>query len=152
MRGISVSRVTVLAATLGALALLTAAGGARAQCVDVCNGTAQGQSFQLTFETFTPDCVDVCDTRGQTTALIGGALIPPNPIEPSSPSCKLAEGKLFLPGASDFFAIGRVIPPNPIRPTYLFDGHLVPASGSAPVIPPNPIIFRGRLFTPRPSC
>jgi hypothetical protein len=65
---------------------------------------------------------------------------------------KLAEGKRFLPGSSDFFAIGTVIPPNPIRPTYLFDGHLVPASGSAPVIPPNPIIFRGQLFTPNPSC
>jgi hypothetical protein len=160
-RQVRLRRRATIAATAAALAALATAGGAQADPLIPCDQLdtpcppekpAIQNHLQIGFDSFTvaseggglPD-------KGQIRATAGGAFIPPNPVLPPSPSAALAEGKLYLQGADDFFAIGKLYPPDPMRPSYLFDGHLVPASiPPNPVAPPDPITFVGKYWPPVP--
>jgi hypothetical protein len=154
VKGISKVTGAATVATIVGLALIAGtATAATAPCDPLgdvfCPGT--GGHVQLTFTAFTPGTLGT----GKITALATGVTYPADPYTPPNPSTAYAQGKLYAgrPGdpfaPSDPYLIGRVYAPTANRPTWLFDGHLVPATdASAPadqyrfvgvLLPPNPI-------------
>jgi len=110
-----------------------------------CPGT--GGAVQLTF---TPGTTGA----GQITALATGVAAPADPYIPPNPATAYAQGKLYqgAPGdpysPGDPYLIGRVYAPTADRPTWLFDGHLVPATDAG--FPTDPTRFVGVLLPPSP--
>jgi len=144
-------RIAATAAVIAASALAaSSAQAATPTCVplgDVFGSCPTGQSIQLTFTTFTPDA----PSNGQITAIAGGVALPSDPYVPPNPATAIAQGKLFptdptLP--TDPYAIGRIYAPTADRSTYLFEGHLVPASDNT--LPGDPYRFLGVFVPPNP--
>jgi hypothetical protein len=150
MKGTSLVRGAATVATVAGLALSAGAAQAATTPCDplgdvFCPGT--GGRVQLTFSAFALGPVGT----GQATALATGVALPPSPIVPQNPSTAYAQGKLYpvdplIP--TDPYLIGRVYAPTTTRPTWLFDGHLVPASRASS--PGDPYRFVGVLLPPNP--
>jgi hypothetical protein len=140
-------RIAAAAAAIAATALCASSAQAATTCDPLGDVfcTTTGNSIQLTFTTFTPGALQ---QNGQITAIAGGVLSPGDPYLPPNPSTAIAQGKLYPGDPYHPYAIGRVYAPTADRSTYLFDGHLVPASDST--APADSYGFRGMLLPPNP--